>query len=140
MEITRRFEFDAGHRVLGHEGKCRFFHGHRYVAEVTVRSEEGLDNLQRVVDFGQLKSWIGEWLDTNWDHNTLINSNDPLLPEFRRWGQNPYVFEDKNPTAETMADSLFHIVQRILLYHTEDLVCSQVRIYETPGCWADYRG
>jgi 6-pyruvoyl-tetrahydropterin synthase len=25
--VTRRLEWDAGHRVLGHGGKCQFMHG-----------------------------------------------------------------------------------------------------------------
>ena len=52
--ITKKLEFDYGHRVLGHEGKCRHLHGHRGVAEVTVYAPS-LDNLGRVVDFGAIK-------------------------------------------------------------------------------------
>ena len=33
--ITRKLEFDAGHRVMNHESKCATCHGHRYVLEVT---------------------------------------------------------------------------------------------------------
>jgi 6-pyruvoyltetrahydropterin/6-carboxytetrahydropterin synthase len=36
IEITRKLEFDAGHRIPHHDGHCRHIHGHRYVIEVTL--------------------------------------------------------------------------------------------------------
>ena len=59
---TRKLEFDAAHRVMEHESKCRHLHGHRYVAEVTVATSE-LDGLGRVLDFGLLKTELGGWID-----------------------------------------------------------------------------
>ncbi|HCX34237.1 MAG TPA: 6-carboxytetrahydropterin synthase QueD, partial [Rhodocyclaceae bacterium] len=29
MRITRRLEFDAGHRIPDHLSRCRHLHGHR---------------------------------------------------------------------------------------------------------------
>lgn len=77
-QITRRFEFDAAHRVLNHESKCAHLHGHRYVAEVTVASDV-LDNVSRVIDFSQVKKLVGEWIDFYWDHNIILHPDDPLL-------------------------------------------------------------
>jgi len=36
LTITRRLEFDAGHRIPHHAGKCCHLHGHRYAIELTV--------------------------------------------------------------------------------------------------------
>ena len=36
MLITRRLEFDAGHRIPDHRSQCRHLHGHRYVLEITL--------------------------------------------------------------------------------------------------------
>src|SRR5262245_52482042 len=77
MLCTRKLEFDAGHRVLGHGGKCRHLHGHRYVAEVTCYAEE-LDKLGFVVDFSVIKTVVGDWIDENFDHNMILNPKDPL--------------------------------------------------------------
>ncbi len=38
-KISRRIEWDMGHRIPDHQSLCKHPHGHRYVAEVTV---EGL--------------------------------------------------------------------------------------------------
>jgi 6-pyruvoyltetrahydropterin/6-carboxytetrahydropterin synthase len=36
MRISRRLEFDSGHRIPNHESQCRHLHGHRYALEVTL--------------------------------------------------------------------------------------------------------
>mgnify|MGYP000302153770 CR=1 FL=1 len=133
--ITRRLEFDAGHRVYGHEGKCNHLHGHRYVAEITVQSRT-LDGIGRVVDFGVVKKKVGTWIDREWDHNVLLNVGDPLMQDREFWAKNgrfPFVLAE-NPTAEVMAAYLFGVAQSLL----PELIVSKVRIYETPNCWADY--
>ena len=136
--ITRRLEFDAGHRVVGHESKCAHLHGHRYAAEITVVAL-GLDSIGRVVDFGNIKALVGKWIDDNWDHNMLLNSEDPLLAatSWRDWNlKQPFIITNENPTAEVMA--------RILFDKSATLLCDgglsvhAVRIYETPNCWADF--
>ena len=40
MRITRRLEFDAGHRIPDHASQCRHLHGHRYALEITLSGEE----------------------------------------------------------------------------------------------------
>lgn len=150
--VTRSFGFDSAHRVLRHESKCKHLHGHRYTAEVTVEAPE-LDELGRVVDFGVLKEIIGGWIDTYWDHNTILNREDQLLSAIRKlnecdpinhevvcWGdvvfagKEPYVMEG-NPTAERMAAELFKVCERLL---PAPLSVIRVRMYETPNCYADF--
>lgn len=150
MRITRKFEFDAGHRVLRHESKCKNLHGHRYVLEVTVEADE-LDELGRVKDFSELKSVVGSWIDANWDHNTLLHRDDPLLwvetstnvkpinkdQLIRLVGRLPYVMkEGRNPTAENMV--LEFVDRWPQIYVKTDLRLVHVRLYETPNCWAEW--
>lgn len=153
-KITRKFEFDAGHRVLGHESKCANLHGHRYVAEVTVE-DVSLDTIGRVIDFAVIKKEIGEWIDDNWDHNILLNMDDPLttlyhFPELKIshtqnvrakdvFGKkNPYVMPPSfpNPTVENMVAVLFQVSFQLMMKH--GIKVTHVRLYETPNCWADY--
>jgi 6-pyruvoyltetrahydropterin/6-carboxytetrahydropterin synthase len=149
ITITKRLEFDYGHRVLGHEGKCRHLHGHRGLAEITVYSLTGLDSLGRVVDFSVLKSIVGKWVEDNWDHNLLLNSEDPLLSagdmeEVAYWnrrnaifgGREPYLFEKGNPTAENMAAKLYYVTERELL--DRGFKVTRVKLFETPTSWAEY--
>ena len=62
ISITRKIEFDAAHRVMEHEHKCKNMHGHRYVLEVEVEMKNKLDDLGRVIDFGLLKDIINKSL------------------------------------------------------------------------------
>ena len=62
ITATRRLQFAAGHRVHGHEGKCRHLHGHNFVVFLTAAAEN-LDAVGRVIDFGVLKERIGGWIE-----------------------------------------------------------------------------
>jgi len=139
ITVTRAFEFDAGHRVMGHEGKCRFLHGHRYKALVTIAAPF-IDKIGRVVDFGQMKQSIGEWIDNNWDHRLLLNHKDKLLTETNdilvHFDQLPYLMKYGNPTAENMARELFDVCKQLV--SDTGLIVTRVRLYETPNCHADY--
>ena len=142
--ITRKLEFDAGHRVLGHEGKCRHIHGHRYVAEITVDANQ-LDDLGRVVDFSVIKQLVGKWIDEELDHNLLLNSRDPLWQLFDKAGdrlllevlgeKEPFVMPNGNPTAENIAAVLYKKATELLA--GKGLSVYRVRLYETPNSWAD---
>lgn len=137
--ITRRLEFDAGHRVLGHGGKCKYLHGHRYAVELSINCQ-GLNELGMVIDFGAVKSIFGTWIDRNLDHNMILHPEDPLQ-HYQQvlMGRNPYLMpkEAPNPTAEHLA-MLLHSVAVILFQ--KPLQVSMVRVYETPSCWADWNG
>lgn len=145
ITVTRKMSFDAAHRILNHESKCKYLHGHTYTAEVTItlQSERNLDELGRVVDFGEIKKRVGKWIDENWDHNIILNSKDPLweivllhrkfqTPIFG--GREPYIM-DVNPTAENLAMELNNVCCRILPI---ELTVTNIRIWETPNCFADY--
>lgn len=134
--ITRRLHFDYGHRVLGHEGKCRHLHGHRGTVEITVVAAE-LDSLGMVVDFGAVKTSIGAWINQNWDHNMLLHKDDPLLAVGQEVfsGKEPFVLTE-NPTAENLARVLFDVALQTL---PAPLRIVNVRFWETPDCYADYK-
>ncbi|MDP2804397.1 MAG: 6-carboxytetrahydropterin synthase, partial [Gallionellaceae bacterium] len=55
MQITRRLEFDAGHRIPNHNSQCKHLHGHRYAIEITLSGNiiatEGISEQGMVMDF-----------------------------------------------------------------------------------------
>jgi len=147
--VTRRIEFDAAHRVAGHESKCGTIHGHRYVAEITAQASD-LDNLGRVIDFSVLKEKVGGWIDTHWDHTSIIYhgslksstcffyyDDEPTLALLQQAPAWKHVWVAPwNPTAENMAHHLLHVICPMVLDGTGVKVV-KVRLYETPNCWAD---
>ena len=156
--ITRRLEFDAGHRVYQHESKCAHVHGHRYVVEVTCKQKiKELDNLGRVIDFSVIKQVFGTWIDDELDHGMILYVKDPLCDVWKYFGnsgvrrmvekhpvsdrvfdvseQKHYIM-DKNPTAENMAEMLFKKGNELLDPHGVQVTV--ITVWETPNCRATY--
>lgn len=93
--VIRTHEICAGHRVVGHESKCRHLHGHNYkfhfkvapqgrtdvkvVRSTGIREQGGLDTVGRVIDFSVVKSTLCQWLEQNWDHKFLHWDQDTLI-------------------------------------------------------------
>jgi 6-pyruvoyltetrahydropterin/6-carboxytetrahydropterin synthase len=105
------------------------------VAEVTISTEK-LDSLGMVVDFGVLSKEIGGWLDEHWDHAFLYHQEDDWARCFATAPPNRGYAMASNPTAENMAEELFKVAERLVDHKT--LKVERVRMYETPGSWADY--
>lgn len=135
--ITRNIEFDAGHRVYKHESKCAHVHGHRYRVEITCRPNNGLDDLGRVVDFSVVKRIVGGWVDEHFDHGMLFFCEDPLVGVWHKHLPEHKIFTmTDNPTAENIAEFLYHLSNNLLLDH--NVKVTEVTVYETPNCWAKY--
>jgi len=136
LTCTRRIEFDAAHRVVGHEGKCKHVHGHRYALEATFASRE-LDTIGRVVDFGVIKDVLGKWIDDNWDHTAILFDEDkPLGKAISSITGQKIFYLPANPTAENMAEYIIHTVCP-KLFADLPIQCTRIRLYETPNCYAD---
>jgi 6-pyruvoyltetrahydropterin/6-carboxytetrahydropterin synthase len=133
--ITRSHEICAGHRVCGHEGRCRHLHGHAYVFELTCEGE-ALDKLGRVIDFGVIKSRLCAWLEENWDHRMLIWERDPLLRALQAIDK--YVVTlPRNPTAENLAEHMVNVVGPSQLRNT-GVRLRACTVRETSKCSATY--
>ena len=136
IECTRRIEFDTAHRVIGHQNKCKYLHGHRYALEITAKACE-LDKLGMVVDFGLLKSVMKGWIDENFDHNVILHQDDKELGSLiaSHTGQDVYYLKS-NPTAENIALHLkLDIIPRLFGKNSFDIV--KIRLYETPNAFVE---
>lgn len=135
---TKRFEIDAGHRLLLHEGKCHNLHGHRYAFEVEVEGDVHLDGM--VLDFGLLKQSLGGWLDANWDHALLLEIGDPLAKAVKRCDPElRVVLLPKAPSAENLARLLLHEAVVAVMRISKEARVVRVRCWETPTCYAEVR-
>lgn len=134
ITVERYHDISCGHRVVGHESKCRFLHGHNYRITFTLQSVKGLDGVGRVLDFGVIKSLLCEWLETNWDHKMLLWQEDPLLVSLG--GHEGVVSVPFNPTAENMAEHLLVLICPALLFEYSGLVATKIRVEETRKCSA----
>lgn len=127
-EISYEMTFDAGHRIVGHKGKCARLHGHTY--RVHIMASGQVISPGFLVDFGDLKELINEW-----DHKMLLWNQDPLCqPDHEEfWKDEGVIFLDFNPTAELMANYLAWRIREEFNLHS-----IMVELWETPKCMARY--
>lgn len=162
FKVIRSHEICAGHRVVGHESKCRMLHGHNYVFHFHVAPKpidgvsvkgDPLDQVGRVIDFSIVKSTLCEWLEMNWDHKFLHWEHDKLIDSLMNF-VDPATKEEMsqrdqldflgslvslpfNPTAENLAEHMVKVVGPELLepYGVELVQCV---IEETSKCHVEY--
>lgn len=146
IEITRKVEFDAGHRIPQHNSKCRNAHGHRYVLEATVagvvKSEASADSDAGMVqDFGDLKAVMMAAVGEPWDHAFLVYMGDVDMRAALAMLSDDHktVVLDCIPTVENLVALAAGLIQKGLPI-TAALNLTKVRLYETPNCWADWFG
>ena len=127
---TRRFSFAAGHKYWVESwpaaenervfGRLTVPHGHNYTVDVTVRgpidSQTGM-----VIDLAELKRIVGETVVDRFDHADL-NADA--------------VFRGRVPTTENIAIAVWDLLVPKL---GADRLW-QVRVWEDPTLFVDYRG
>src|SRR5271170_5074262 len=86
LTITRKIEFDAGHRIPDHNSQCRNLHGHRYTLLITlvgeVVTQDGVSDNGMIMDFSDIKELAQEHLVSIWDHAFLVYEKDSLVIDF----------------------------------------------------------
>ena len=143
MLITRRLEFDAGHRIPHHKSQCRHLHGHRYAIEISLSGsiiatpgapEEGM-----VMDYADVKAIAQKHIVEPWDHAFLVYAGDTVVADFlQSLAGHKTVVLDCVPTAENLAAQAFRILDQAYCdIFGNNLRLERVRLYETPNNWAD---
>lgn len=140
FRITRKIEIDAAHRVPDHGSKCQHVHGHRYVIEATCEGELAPVGEERgmVMDFGFLKEVMVAHIHDRCDHAMILWQQDPRFDKLYEICGKVHVVPD-TPTAENLAREWFRGVALGVEHRTGGRAqLTQIRVYETPNCWADY--
>jgi 6-pyruvoyltetrahydropterin/6-carboxytetrahydropterin synthase len=118
--VSVQAHYDSAHFLRNYHGKCERLHGHRYVVEVALVSEE-LNETGIAFDFVDVKRQLRE-LAERLDHNNL-NELEP--------------FTVVEPSAENQAKYFHDELKRTLPRAMADAVL-YVRVWETPTQYAMY--
>jgi 6-pyruvoyltetrahydropterin/6-carboxytetrahydropterin synthase len=118
--VSVRAHYDSAHYLRNYEGKCENLHGHRYVVEVALATEQ-LDERGLAFDFVEVKRHLRE-LANGLDHRNL----NELPP-----------FTDIESSAENQARYFYDELKRRLPAEMADAVV-YTRVWETPTQWAQY--
>ncbi len=65
--ITKYFEFEYGHLIPNHPGKCVIPHGHSGKLEITIKGEID-EHTGMIMDFSDLKKIVNEEIIEKLDH------------------------------------------------------------------------
>ena len=143
LTITRKLEFDAGHRIPDHKSQCRNLHGHRYTLEITLTGNiitaEGNSDNGMIMDFSDIKSLAKEHLVDVWDHAFIVYEKDAAVRDFlATLPDHKTVVIDRIPTVENLAHVAFGILKGAYKdrYGT-GLHLHKLVLHETPNCWAE---
>ena len=143
LTITRKLEFDAGHRIPDHNSQCRNLHGHRYTLLITLTGEvarqDGASDNGMIMDFSDVKALAKLHLVDVWDHAFLVYRHDVVVRTFLdSLPGHKTVVLDTVPTVENLAQAAFAILQPAYQdRYGRALALAGVTLYETPNCWAE---
>ena len=112
VEISRKFSFEASHKLDWYQGKCKNLHGHSYKLEIIIRGEINKNGI--LIDFHELKKIVKEEIIIELDHKYL---NDII----------------ENPTAENIAIWIWEKLKNIL-------PLKEILLHETENCYVKYQG
>ena len=140
VRISKEFNFDMAHALLGYDGLCKNIHGHSYTLVVTVTGAPVNDvNSPKngmLIDFKDLKVMIKDRIIERFDHALVLNSATP--DEVINLLQNNYdkvVLLDYQPTTENMISDFAGQIKSLLPSH---LKLYSLRLRETPTSYAEW--
>jgi 6-pyruvoyltetrahydropterin/6-carboxytetrahydropterin synthase len=141
LTITRKLEFDAGHRIPDHNSQCRNLHGHRYALHITLTGalveQDGRSDKGMIMDFSDIKALANQHLVEQWDHAFLVYENDLTVRQFLdSLPEHKTVVLDRVPTVENLAQIAFERL-KVVFRDEAGLSLVKVTLYETPNCWAE---
>lgn len=131
--MTQQFEFSASHRLHCAElspsenqrqfGKCNNpnGHGHNYVVEVTIARQVD-DETGQVIGLGEFEATIKRLVVDRLDHKYLNKDVE--------------YFRDVIPSVENITIAIWNWLDGEL----DPARLTNIRVYETPKTWAEYRG
>jgi len=138
IRITKEFQFEMAHALLGYDGPCKNIHGHSYKLDVTVLgnvkentsdSDEGM-----VVDFGVIKDIVKKLIVDEYDHSLVLNEKmkiDKSQFEF----MNKLIIVPYQPTCELMLVNFAEMIKENLPVNIQ---LHSLMLRQTPSSYAEW--
>ncbi len=141
IRVTKHFSFEMAHALLGYDGPCKNIHGHTYQLRVTLlgkaiqKAGEPKDGM--MIDFGNLKKLVCDYVIAKYDHALLLNENTPreLVESMHQHFEN-ILLTSFQPTCENL---LLEIKEQLsyILQSTNYSLCA-LRLNETQTSYAEW--
>lgn len=141
QSITTEFKFSAAHRIEGH-AKCGRMHGHNYRVLVTISSQQEVDDMGFIVDFGIVKEIVNPIIDSM-DHRYIVSRANTVA-------ECPYLYNTENSSheddicyipinqtsAELLATWLKDTIQMAFIRKEYQVIIAEVIVWETDKNYA----
>jgi 6-pyruvoyltetrahydropterin/6-carboxytetrahydropterin synthase len=137
VELFYEAKFDAAHRLMHHEGKCKNLHGHTWRVSIGVAGNPD-PKTGMVVDFAVLKLSAISLVMHYFDHATILNSADREL--WMALEKYKLFLIDGEPTCENLARMIFDKIKEKLDCSLFTFVLSSVTVWESETSSARYCG
>jgi 6-pyruvoyltetrahydropterin/6-carboxytetrahydropterin synthase len=132
MKIAKEFNWEMGHRLPEHFGKCKNIHGHSYKMLIELEGDT-LEN-GMVMDYHDLKK-IVEPLVEKFDHAFMVNRDDKEVIQFLERLNSKRVVVGFQSTVENITKYFLNeIASQKLPANIKNI---RIRICETPDDYAE---
>lgn len=134
MRLSKEFEFQMAHALLGYDGKCRNIHGHNYKLRVTVEgppvNDPSCAKDGMVMDFTDIKRIIGERIIEPFDHAFVVPEGSP----FAGTTDTKIIVTPFQPTCENL---LLHFASLLDGCLPPNVRIHSLRLHETDSSFAE---
>jgi len=132
MKIAKEFNWEMGHRLQYHSGKCRNLHGHSYKMRVELEGEIAENSM--LMDYHELTQIVKEIIEP-FDHSFLIDKSDNIL-NFLQENNFKIVVVPFVSTAENLCKFLANEIKNKLTQYN-NIKKLTVRVCETADVFAE---
>jgi 6-pyruvoyltetrahydropterin/6-carboxytetrahydropterin synthase len=149
IRISKKFDFEMGHRLDGHKGLCNNIHGHSYTIETVFEGDiiekENSSSNGMVMDYGDMKKVVKGFIDEFLEHSVMVYSKDEEWKKFLKKNGFKCTIVPFRVTAENMCvwifDALSKTFQKVFtdgLIENKDARMVGIRMWETKNSMAEY--
>lgn len=132
MKIAKEFNWEMGHRLPFHNGKCINLHGHSYKMMVELTGTPDVNGM--VLDYYDVKTIISPIVE-ELDHSFMVKENDTEVLEFLRKINSKHVVVPFDSTAENL--SLYFLDKITSANLPANITAVKVKIFETENTYAE---
>ena len=140
VRITKKFEFEMAHALLGYPGKCKHIHGHSYKLDITVVGPLIEDQSSPIrgmgMDFGDLKSIVTSTIVDIFNHALVVHKDASYGEALNEDSAYMHVIKvDYQPTCENM---IVDFAERIQNELPDEINLFKIKLFETANSFAEY--
>ena len=140
IRLTKQFNFEMAHALLGYDGPCKNIHGHSYELYVTVIGEpiESKDSPKKgmVIDFKDLKTIVKTEIISQFDHALVVShhTDQQHINELKR----NYEKVNVTPYQPTTENYLIDFARRIGEKLPRNVKLHSMKLRETVTSYAEW--